>query len=94
MVEEKVQELIEDMFNEYFYTNKLTSEEAREKNIGAIEVYSIGNKATFYLLKAGDTVIGSIYDDSETCIISNYSRRSDGQGDNLEDGKSGESFTH
>lgn len=94
MVEEKVQELIEDMFNEYFYTNKLTNDEAREKNICAIEVYSIGNKATFYLLKAGDTVIGSIYDDSETCIMSNYSRRSDGESDNIKDGKSGESFTH
>lgn len=94
MVDEKIQELIEDMFSEYFYTNKLTSDEAREKSVGAIEVYSIGNKAIFYLLKAGDNVIGSIYDDSETCIISNYSRRSDGESDNIKDGKSGESFTH
>lgn len=94
MVDERVKELIEDMLDEYFYTNKLTSEKANEDNNVAVEVYIIGDKATFYLVKFKDIVIGSIYGDEERCIISNYSRRGYGESDNLKDGELREPTTH
>jgi hypothetical protein len=93
MVEERVKELVEDMFNEYFYTNKLTESEIDVTDC-SVESFAIGDIANFYLVKFKSTVIGSVFSDEERCIISNYSRRNDGEGNNLEYGKLRESITH
>ena len=93
-VNEKVAEVIDDIFTEYFYTNKLTEAEANGEVYCSVEHYSIGNIAEFYLLRYKDKVIASVFDDNERMIISNYSRRNDGQSNDNSDGGRVPATTH
>ena len=91
---DRIIELADDMFKEYFYVNKLTEEEIDAKNNCSVESFAVGDSATFYLVSFKSTVIGSIYDDNEKSIVSTYTRKQDAQSNDNKDIKPGGSTIH